>query len=83
MFGSSELPQSTDVAGESRVYCVCLFPRGAVVPTVKLVEAANDAEAVRLATVINPSGEREVWDHHRLVARLGPDRSACLALGAD
>jgi hypothetical protein len=83
MIGHAEIPQSSELVGESRVYCVCLFPRGAVVPTVKLLEAASDAEAIQLAFCISPSGEREVWDRHRLVARLAPVRFSSVALGAD
>lgn len=65
----------TEAAERTRVYCVCLFPTDAVVPTVKLVEAVSDAEAVQLANVIYPSGEREVWHHHRLVAHMTAPRA--------
>jgi hypothetical protein len=53
-----------------RVYRICLFDCGAVVPAVELFSAQNDEQAVAFARSINPSAEREVWDWHRLVAHL-------------
>ena len=54
----------------SRVYCLCRFEQGAVVPAVKLIDAASDEQAVAIARASDPGAEREVWDRHRLVAHL-------------
>jgi len=53
-----------------RIYRVCLFEPGAVVPKVQLMSATSDEQAVALASTIDPSTEREVWDRHRLVAQI-------------
>ena len=57
------------------VYCVCIFPDDAVVPTVELVEAETDEEAVGVARMRNLMTTREIWEHHRLVARIPPLRA--------
>jgi hypothetical protein len=44
-----------------------MFKPGAVVPEVKLIDAACDEHAVAIARTINPAAELEVWDRHRLV----------------
>jgi hypothetical protein len=59
--------------GKSRLYTLCLFPRGAVVPTVTLIEASSDKQAIELANRANPTIEREIWDRHRLVAHYSSD----------
>lgn len=53
-----------------RVYCICSFQGGAVVPTVELIDAETDEEAVGVARRRNLAATRELWDHHRLVARI-------------
>jgi hypothetical protein len=50
-----------------RVYRICYFKRGAVVPDVMLVDAVTDEQAMAIARTIRPGAEREVWDRHRLV----------------
>jgi hypothetical protein len=60
--------QPSDLDQTLRVYCICCFERGAVVPQVKLVDAASDEQAVQIAQTIRPGAEWEVWDQHRLVA---------------
>ena len=59
-----------------RFYCVCSFPPGAVVPTVELVGATCDEEALLVAGTMNRSAERELWDRHRLVAHLPANRGS-------
>ena len=51
----------------SRIYRVCLFDDGAVIPRVELVKAATDAEAIALARSFNSPAQCEIWDEHRLV----------------
>jgi hypothetical protein len=63
----------------SRVYCLCLFQRGAVVPEVKLIDADGDDEAVSVARATSPACERELWDRHRLVAHFPPATGFLLA----
>jgi len=55
---------------DDRLYRICLFDPGAVVPRVQLISAAGDEQVVAIAVGIDPSAEREVWDRHRLVAYL-------------
>ncbi|MFL6755921.1 MAG: hypothetical protein ACJ8EH_10060 [Sphingomicrobium sp.] len=52
----------------SRLYSVCVFDEGLVVPWVKLLDATSDTEAIGAARCICPSKRRELWDRHRLVA---------------
>jgi len=63
-----------------RIYRVCLFEPGAVVPKVQLMSATSDEQAVALASTIDPSTEREVWDRHRLVAQIPAVRRPVLEL---
>lgn len=58
-----------------RVYCICSFQGGALVPTVELIDAETDDEAVDVAHRRDLLTTREVWDHHRLVARIPPLRA--------
>ena len=51
-----------------RLYTVCVFDEGLLVPWVRLVDARDDCEAIALARAIHPSKRREIWDRHRLVA---------------
>jgi len=53
-----------------RIYRICLFEQGAVVPKVQLFSATGDEQAIALASSIDPATERELWDRHRLVAYL-------------
>ena len=52
------------------VYTLCFFRRGEVVPAVEIVEALDDTDAILIAQTKGPSFMREIWDRHRLVARL-------------
>lgn len=52
------------------IYSLCFFGRDEVVPTVELIEALDDYDAMLIAKSKRPSLVREVWDRHRLVARL-------------
>ena len=65
---------------DPRIYRVCLFEPGAVVPKVQLMSAANDEQAIALASGLEPSAEREVWDRHRLVAQIPAVRRPVLEL---
>jgi len=56
--------------GEVRVYRLCSFTPGAVVPRVELLGATCDEEALHLASTIECTAERELWDQYRLVACL-------------
>lgn len=61
----------TDMRPENdqlRVYSLCLFSPGEVVPTVELIDAATDAEAIAVAGSNRQFKRRELWDRHRLVA---------------
>ena len=53
-----------------RVYCICSFQGGAVVPTVELIDAETDEEAVGIARRRNLVATREIWERHRLIARI-------------
>lgn len=59
-----------------RVYTVCFFTPGAVVPWVKLIDAGTDIEAIDIAQCMNPNAMREVWDRHRLVKVIPAVRNA-------
>lgn len=59
----------------ARVYCICSFQPGAVVPTVELIDAGTDQDAIDVARMKNLLNTREVWEHHRLVARILPTRT--------
>jgi hypothetical protein len=66
---------------EIRMYRICSFAPGAVVPKVELIGATCDEEALLVADTIERSAERELWDRHRLVACL-PARRAIGTRGA-
>jgi len=55
-----------------RVYSLCSFDPGSVVPTVELIDAETDADAVTVARSRKITMQREIWDHHRLVATIRP-----------
>lgn len=55
---------------EERLYRICLFEPGAVVPRVQLISASDDEQVIAMASRIDPSADREVWDRHRLVAHI-------------
>ena len=40
------------------------------------LDAADDAEATRLARELVPQGLAEIWQRDRLIARLGPDEES-------
>jgi hypothetical protein len=64
-----------DVAPASdtaRVYSICFFDRGLVVPRVQLLEADTDEEAISAAQSMNRVLAWELWDRHRLVAAIPP-----------
>lgn len=56
----------------SRIYNICAFKAGCVVPEVSLLEAGSDEEALHVASSAFAFAVREVWDRHRLVAVLKP-----------
>lgn len=55
-----------------RLYSLCCFDRGWIVPEVQLFEAEDDQDAFVLARSMRPSMTRELWDRHRLVRVLPP-----------
>lgn len=63
------LPSATPSI-DGRLYRICLFNPGAVVPRVQLVSAPDDQQVIALAAGIDPMLEREVWDRHRLVVQI-------------
>jgi hypothetical protein len=54
-------------ATSGRLYSVCFFEKGWIVPDVHFLEAENDQEALDRARSIKPWMMREIWDRHRLV----------------
>jgi hypothetical protein len=70
MFGNDGQAQQARRALGPRIYRVCLFEPGAVVPKVQLMSATSDEQAIALASTLDPSAERELWDRHRLVAQI-------------
>jgi hypothetical protein len=80
MFGNDGQIQHAGRAMGPRIYRVCLFEPGAVVPKVQLMSATSDEQAIALASTIDPSAEREVWDRHRLVAQIPAVLSPVLEL---
>ena len=56
----------------SRVYSLCSFDPGLVVPEVELIDAETDEEAVGLARRRKHRMRRELWDHRRLVVTIPP-----------
>ena len=70
-----QAPLLSDVEPERdqlRVYSLCLFTPGGISPTVQLIDATTDAEAIAVARGNQQFKRREVWDHHRLVAVIPP-----------
>jgi hypothetical protein len=59
-----------DAAG--RLYSLCFFERGWVVPKVEFLEAETDQDALLQASSMKPWMIREVWERHRLVRVLLP-----------
>jgi hypothetical protein len=55
-----------------RIYSVCFFRDGFLVPDVKLIDASSDEEAIESARMNRSFTTREVWDRHRLVAVIPP-----------
>lgn len=68
MAAESELQASET----GRLYSVCIYSRGAIVPQVQFLEAANDEAALTIASSMKPWMTREVWERHRLVRTLKP-----------
>ena len=65
-----EVAESRTNSGEVRIYRLCSFTPGAVVPRIELLGATCDEEALHVAGTIESMAERELWDRHRLVACL-------------
>jgi hypothetical protein len=74
-----QVPHAARAMGP-RIYRVCLFEPGAVVPKVQLMSATSDEQAIAQASTIDPSAEREVWDRHRLVAQIPAIRRPVMEL---
>lgn len=55
-----------------RIYTLCSFDRGLVVPKLQLIDAVTDDEAIAFARSSHVCSLREVWDRHRLVAIIQP-----------
>ena len=53
-----------------RVYSLCSFDPGLVVPEIELIDANNDEDALAQARCRRFSMRRELWDRHRLVATI-------------
>lgn len=54
----------------TRVYTLCIFNRDEVVPTVELIDALNDQDAILIASSMRQSTTRELWERHRLITRI-------------
>jgi hypothetical protein len=59
-------------AESARLYSLCFFDRGWIVPQVQFVDADSDEDALILARSMKPWMTREIWDRHRLVRVLPP-----------
>ena len=59
-------------AETGRLYSLCFFDRGWIVPQVQFLDAENDEEALSIARSMRPGITREIWDRHRLVRVLPP-----------
>jgi hypothetical protein len=57
-----------------RVYSVCCFDEGLVVPQVSLLEASSDEEAIGQVRSMHCLKTRELWQRHRLVASFRAER---------
>ncbi|QIK95467.1 hypothetical protein G7076_02265 [Sphingomonas sp. HDW15A] len=62
-------------SNESRIYSICDFEPGWVVPVVSLLEATSDEEALQLARSSRNGMAREVWDRQRLIGVINQDDS--------
>jgi len=60
----------------THLYSLCYFCEDAIVPDVELFEAVDDDEAILLARSRRPAMVREIWDRHRLVARISDHGAA-------
>jgi hypothetical protein len=63
---------SDDAAPATRIYTVCFFEPGSVVPQVHLIDAVDDGDALAEARGRRAFMIREVWDRHRLVGVIQP-----------
>jgi hypothetical protein len=70
------LEPHSEPRGSRRLYSLCLFERGWIVPHVRFLHAENDLDALALAKSLDPWMTREVWDEHRLVDVLPPTSAA-------
>jgi hypothetical protein len=61
-----------DAEPQARIYTVCSFEPGSVVPQVHLIDALNDGDALFEARARHAFMVREVWDRHRLVGVIQP-----------
>lgn len=62
-----------DIRG-MRVYSVCyLDPKHVVPVAVEVIDALGDQEAILLTTSKRRFLVREIWDRHRLVARIASE----------
>lgn len=66
--------RDTSDAAAWRLYSLCFLERGDSVADVQFLEAENDQNALELASSIKPWMTREIWDRHRLVRVLPPNR---------
>lgn len=57
-----------------RLYSLCFFDRGWVVPQVQFLEAEDDEAALNAAVSMKPWMTREVWDRYRLVSVMEPTK---------
>lgn len=67
-------PEVDVPAHKLRVYSICCFDEGHVVPEVSLLEAGSDEEAIGTVRSMQRFKRRELWQRHRLVAAFRPDR---------
>lgn len=68
------MTEPSENTASDRLYSLCFFERGWVVPHVELLEAPSDQDALDRARSIKPWMTREIWDRHRLVRVLPPQR---------
>jgi hypothetical protein len=65
------LDDFTSASENAKVYSPCRFDKDHVVPLVELIDARDDDEAIALVRSNHHWSVREIWDRHRLVARIG------------
>jgi len=53
------------------VYTLLVFDELMGAPWVVLLDAEDDADAIRLAGAHHPTKRRELWHRHRLIAAIG------------